>query len=399
MILGGGQRSRGTKVAEREYMPQLDSLRFFAVLAVLIAHEGQPQKFPWILGALPWGALGVRLFFVLSGFLITGILLGCRDLAEATSQNPLFFIRQFYFRRFLRIFPIYYLVLVAIFAVNLHPAREIWVWLLTYTSNIYIALHRQWIGSIGHFWTLAVEEQFYIFWPWMVLFAPRKWLVPMISFAMVLAPVYRFYAVTHDPTDFAVGEFTRDAFTFACLDSLAIGALLALISQCISRREMIQKLLNRLILPIGIISYLVLFLMHYYKVNSTAFFIFGDLSGTLIFCWLVSAASLGFSGIVGKLLECDFIIYFGKITYGIYIYHNLVPVLFSFIFRSFGAEYYKPGLLNFILSSTVALLIASLSWHLVERPINSLKRYFKYAPSRTVQPIYKEIELVPSSHG
>src|SRR5205823_10347779 len=100
-------------------------------------------------------ALGVRLFFVLSGFLITGILLDCRDLADARSQNPLFLMRQFYLRRCLRIFPIYYFVLAVVFAVNLHPAREIWIWLVTYTSNLYISLYGHWIGGLGHFWTLA----------------------------------------------------------------------------------------------------------------------------------------------------------------------------------------------------------------------------------------------------
>src|SRR5437867_2018352 len=98
-------------MASRQYMPQLDALRFFAVLGVLITHNWGDQNLPWIFGALSLGALGVRLFFVLSGFLITGILLDCRSLAEATSENTSFFIRQFYLRRFLRIFPLYYLML------------------------------------------------------------------------------------------------------------------------------------------------------------------------------------------------------------------------------------------------------------------------------------------------
>src|SRR5437867_12025886 len=102
------------KTAEQRYMPQLDSLRFFAVLGVLVTHYAQPQHFPWILGTLEWGDLGVRLFFVLSGFLITGILLGCRELADATPQSVFLLIRQFYCRRFLRIFPVYYLVLAVV---------------------------------------------------------------------------------------------------------------------------------------------------------------------------------------------------------------------------------------------------------------------------------------------
>jgi peptidoglycan/LPS O-acetylase OafA/YrhL len=275
-------------------------------------------------------------------------------------------------------------VLAVVFAVNLHPAREIWIWLVTYTSNIYISLYGRWIGSVGHFWTLAVEEQFYIFWPWLVLFAPRKWLIPILSFAIVLAPLYRFLAVTIFPADFATGSWTKGTFTFSCLDSLAAGALLAVIPESISRREMIPKFFNRLILPVGAISFIVVFLLYHYKIYPIAYYIFNDFFCTMIFCWLVSSASRGFEGIVGRLLEFDLLIYFGKITYGIYIYHNFVPGLLSPILRQFGTEYSKTSLLHFILSIVVTLLIASLSWHLIEQPINNLKRYFKYSLRHTI---------------
>lgn len=384
-----GQPSRGIRAAEQQYMPQLDSLRFFAVLGVLIAHDAEPQQFPWIWSTFPWGALGVRLFFVLSGFLITGILLDCRDLADARSQNPLFLMRQFYLRRCLRIFPIYYLVLSVVFAVNLHPARDIWIWLVTYTSNIYISLHGHWIGALGHFWTLAVEEQFYIFWPWLVLFAPRKWLIPVLSFSIVLAPLYRFYAVIIFPADFANGVLAKGTSTFSCLDSLGAGALLAVISQSISGREKIPKFLNRLILPTGATLFMVVFLLHHYKINSTAYYIFANLFSTMIFCWLVSSASRGFNGIVGNLLEFNLLVYLGKITYGIYLYHNFVPKLLSVTFE---IEYNK-SLLHFILAVVVTLGIASLSWHLIEQPINNLKRYFKYNPRLTVHSTDKQVEL------
>jgi peptidoglycan/LPS O-acetylase OafA/YrhL len=388
-----GQRSKGSSSAEREYMPQLDSLRFFAVLAVLIAHDAQPERLPWIFGALPWGALGVRLFFVLSGFLITGILLDCRDLADATSQNRLVFIQRFYIRRFLRIFPIYYLVLAVVLAVNLYPAREIWIWLVTYTSNIYISVYGRWIGSLGHFWTLAVEEQFYIFWPWLVLFAPRKWLIPTLSLAIVLAPLYRFFAVTVFPADFFAGNWTKATFTFSCLDSLAGGSLLAVLSQSISGREMIPRVLNRLALPMGSLAFLAVFGLYYYKIEATAYYILSDLFCTLVFCWLVSTASRGFKGVLGRLLEFNLLTYLGKITYGIYVYHNFVPGLLSPILKQFGTEYRTTSLLHFMLALVVTLAMASLSWSLIEQPINNLKRHFKYRAGRTIHSTEKEIEL------
>jgi peptidoglycan/LPS O-acetylase OafA/YrhL len=366
-------------------MPQLDTLRFFAVLGVLITHNWGDQNLPWIFGALSPGTLGVHLFFVLSGFLITGILLDCRSIADATSQNPLFFIRQFYLRRFLRIFPIYYLMIATAVAVNLPPARDIWIWLVTYTSNIYISLHRHWIGHVGHFWTLAVEEQFYIVWPWLMLCVPRKWLVPMASLTIVLAPLYRVFAITNFPNDIASGLFTTFTFTFARLDSLGSGAILALVARSGFKREIIQKYLNRFILPIGAISFAALFSLHYYDISSAPVFICGDILLAMMLCWLVNSASQGFKGILGNLLEFKPFVYLGKISYGIYVYHSFVPLLLVLIFEQCGIDYHKTGLLNFVLLSLVTFGIASLSWHLFELPINDLKRYFEYSPRPTVE--------------
>src|SRR5215207_8678629 len=122
-------------------MPQLDALRFFAVLGVLISHFWTPQELPWLFADIDLGWLGVRLFFVLSGFLITGILLDARSLTETTSLTPVYLIGQFYIRRFLRIFPIYYLVIAIALMFNVMPGRELWGWLVSYTSNIYITVH------------------------------------------------------------------------------------------------------------------------------------------------------------------------------------------------------------------------------------------------------------------
>ena len=113
------------------YMIQLDALRCFAVLGVLITHFWQPDPIPGPLGQIDLGFVGVRLFFVLSGFLITGILLNNRERARSVGLNPLVVLRQFYARRFLRIFPIYYLVVFLGLALDIPRAREIWPWLFS----------------------------------------------------------------------------------------------------------------------------------------------------------------------------------------------------------------------------------------------------------------------------
>jgi peptidoglycan/LPS O-acetylase OafA/YrhL len=371
-------------ITNQTYFPQLDALRFFAVLGVMVAHNWHPRRLPWLFGDLDWAGLGVRLFFVLSGFLITGILLDCRKMAETGSQSPLFFVRQFYARRFLRIFPIYYLVILIAFLVNLPPTREILVWLVTYTSNIYITMFNTWIGRLGHFWTLAVEEQFYLIWPWLVLFAPKKSLVPAMLIAVLIAPVYRYFAYFAYPFDIGAMDFKASTLTPGSLDSLGIGSMLALLWHSNLRKETLQKYLTILILPTGIVFYVFTLVLYHYRIKPVVFFTFGDLAAALIFAWLVSAASLGFKGLTGKFLEFRPLIYLGKITYGIYVYHYLVPLILIPIFNGLGVSYRVPSLTNFILSGFLSIIIASVSWHFFELPINNLKRHFQYAPKRIV---------------
>jgi peptidoglycan/LPS O-acetylase OafA/YrhL len=365
----------------QRYMPQLDGLRFFAVLGVMVLHAWSPRELPWSHAlAFEWGRLGVRLFFVLSGFLITGILLDCRVLAEQTSSKPLSLIRQFYVRRFLRIFPIYYLVIFVTLASNLPPARDVWIWFVTYTTNIHITLFDTWDGPFGHFWTLAVEEQFYLVWPWLVLFAPRKWLIPVTGVAIVLAPTYRFYAYHAFPFDVAAMDFKAGTLTLGSMDALGAGALLAMLTRSGIRSDTLQKLLRWLILPTGLVLYVLVLGLYQYGIP-LAFFTLADLTSAMIFVWLVSGAALGFAGAAGRLLEVRPLLYLGKISYGLYVYHNFAPLVLGPTLRQLGIVYPVPGFTNFLFSSALTVIVAMLSWHFFELPINNLKRRFEYAPT------------------
>lgn len=371
---------------QRSYMPQLDALRFFAVLGVMVAHNLHPGRLPWLLGDLDWAHLGVRLFFVLSGFLITGILLNCREVKEKdSSRSSWFYFRQFYARRILRIFPIYYIVLGIVFIFDIPPAREIWMWLVTYTTNIYITLTNSWVGRVGHFWTLAVEEQFYLVWPWLVLFLPKRRLVPLILFLIFLAPAYRFYAYQNFSFDIGVQDFKAATFTLSNLDCLGMGALLAIFRRMDISKETLQKYLSRIFLPASLLFYITTLVLYHYRIKPSVFFVFSDLAVAMILVWLVNSASHGFKGVAGKVLEFPPFIYLGKISYGIYVYHYFMPLILTPIFNALGIPYQIPGVLNFFISSLLTIIIASLSWYFIELPINNLKRHFQYLPEPAIQ--------------
>jgi peptidoglycan/LPS O-acetylase OafA/YrhL len=378
---------------EHGYMPQLDALRFFAVMGVIIVHNWQPSADTLIVGQVDWGNLGVKLFFVLSGFLITGILIGGRELGMQDPARRLFFIRQFYIRRFLRIFPVYYAVLIALIVVGVGGVRQIWPWLFTYTTNIYVWHHLAFPYAVPHFWTLAVEEQFYLVWPWAMLFLPRRWLVPFLLTLCCLGPAWRLYASFH----YTAG--TRNealVFTIGIIDFLAIGAVLALAAHARRSREQLRRALTRVVLPVGAVLYVSLFWVGR-SVDHHAPLALEDTGAALVFCWLIGSASRGFAGPFGRLLEWRPVVYLGKISYGIYIFHYLVPLGFDAAATPFGDEYENSACVNFIATSLVTYGVAALSWHTLERPVNGLKRHFRYESAADGPP--QEPVMTPSTQA
>jgi len=381
---------------ERGHIPQLDALRFFAILGVLVTHEWYPDPLPWIFRDLDPGHMGVRLFFVLSGFLITGILLRCRRRAEELGYRRPALIRRFYARRFLRIYPLYYVVLAAIIIVGIEPTRQLWPWLASYTTNIYISVHHQWIGDAGIFWTLAVEEQFYLVWPLLVLFVPRRWLIPVLVGMISLASVYRLWASIHVPEDLTLGGYTSGTFTLAVFDSLGVGALLAILSDMDSTRLRLRRWLNRIALPVGGVGVLLLITIAYYH-GETANFVLGETFLALVLAWVVGTASRGFNGSVGRLLEWRPIAYLGKVSYGIYVFHAFVPVFLVWLGHRLGFEFTgQPRLLNFVMVTLTTFAVAAVSWQLFERPINDLKRHFPYRDERRPALAPASAELSPA---
>lgn len=355
------------------YRPQLDAIRTFAVGAVMLQHFVGISNLPWLMKTLPWGHLGVSLFFVLSGFLITGILIRSRDAVQASKQSAAFAARQFYVRRFLRIFPLYYFIIGVGLVVAIPPVREIWNWLITYAMNIFVSIKGDENFLYSNFWSLAVEEQFYIVWPWFVLFAPRKWLLPLTLLMISCGPVWRLYAFIHGFNFVAIYKLTP-----ACLDSLGVGALLAQAHHSRISKAAIRRWMNRFILPIGIFVSFCLWAFVYFEINWSFNIVLFDLSIALVFCWLISSASLGFTGAPGRFMELSPLIYCGKISYGMYVYHQFTPPILAFSFARLGLAYNQHGWLSLVLGSAFTVAISSLSWYALEQPFNNLKRYFDY---------------------
>jgi peptidoglycan/LPS O-acetylase OafA/YrhL len=228
--------TRHTQAENRVFYPALDGLRAVAFLMVFLQHYY----------FLPWGWTGVNVFFVLSGFLITGILFDTRD--------DLHRARNFYVRRTLRIFPLYYGIMLVLLLLNpVFHWRWNWYWTawplylgnflrfispsaLVWESPLFVAADA-WLKSqahhtvlyFGHFWSLCVEEQFYLMWPWVVFWTrKRRTLLWICGCAVVVVPLLRVWAQASSPDWMLQGELLYRVTPFQ-LDSLLLGGLVALL--------------------------------------------------------------------------------------------------------------------------------------------------------------------------
>jgi peptidoglycan/LPS O-acetylase OafA/YrhL len=348
----------------REHMPQLDSLRTFAVGAILL-HHWVPDRFR----SLPLGS-GVHLFFVLSGFLITGLLLDARVQYETNQQSGIWYtLRAFYARRFLRIFPLYYAALGVATYFDVAGLQQTWPWHAAYLSNYHILLRNEWIGLVGHFWTLAVEEQFYLFWPMVVLGLPRRHLPVAFVVTIVGAVLFRLVGAVFFPH-----RLMWDLATPGYLDSFALGALFAF-----HRRwpGAILSVLRSRRLAAALIALCVgLFIARKYVLPVGPGTSLDPLFLSVAFALLVHLAAEGITGPVGWVLDRPLLRYLGKISYGIYVIHNFAPIPVFAASAGFPLLSSRPAKLLAMGVFTVGL--SMLSWHLYESRINALKRHFPY---------------------
>jgi peptidoglycan/LPS O-acetylase OafA/YrhL len=203
------------------YFKQLDSLRFFAVSLVLIAHWA--HGLPYV-ERLRFSSIGVDLFFVISGFLIS---LQLYDFKSALENQRVTFgktLKVFYVRRILRIFPLYYFIIFVSSVFNTGEIRDALLWNIAYLSNFYFIKMNHWASTFSHFWSLSVEEHFYLVWPFVVLLTNRKNLPYVFIGVSLLAVLFRYisFSQTHD-------LFVVNIHTVSCLDLFMIGGALAYI--------------------------------------------------------------------------------------------------------------------------------------------------------------------------
>jgi peptidoglycan/LPS O-acetylase OafA/YrhL len=349
-----------------EYFKHLDGVRTIAVLMVVVHH--------WYKGSFHYlhygGAMGVGLFFVLSGFLITNILLKQQLAFQSGNwKTKLLILKVFYIRRTLRIFPIYYLYVLVLVIFGVGQAREIWPWLFGYAYNFLLFFTNNWFsGEVEHLWSLAIEEQYYLVWPALLLFCPPKWNLHLVVIFIGSAIITKGLLYLNEPAS----QFSK--FPVCQFDGFGFGSLLALAWQ------------RKIKIPYPAFFFCFFWgLSFFMKWNVLHFHGKSFLGQTLPFyfigcAFLIYMAAKGIEGPFSYFFNNSIVIFLGKISYGLYLYHLFVPGAIYSIFKYFHIQFFPSPFMWFIYSS-VTLGICLFSWFRIELPINRWKDKFKYIPS------------------
>jgi peptidoglycan/LPS O-acetylase OafA/YrhL len=375
-----------TKPQPLGHLLQLDGVRFVAVALVLFDHWMAERVF------LPLGSLGVTIFFVLSGFLISRILLAGRDkLNEPGKGGAGTYFKTFYARRTIRIFPIYYITLIILFVLNETPVRETFGWLALYASNLYIATKQTWMGTVDHLWSLAVEEQVYLFMPLLLFLLPKRW-VPLTALLMLVGSVGLRYGLMRTGQPWFIGYVLMPT----CLDAFGLGLLMAYL--WLYQRTWFERLFsNSAGVVLGILLFIGCIVGQRWLTAATGAtdphnifsHVWERLAASILGFFLIGRAIVGFKGPAKWVLENPASQYLGQISYGIYLFHNFVFNVYHTPATHFVPRLWRklvswmPFLdttyaFQFAYFAAITITLASISWYLIEKPINRLKDKFAY---------------------
>jgi len=373
------------------HLPALDGVRGLAILWVLllhfVAHTAATNRFEagldWLLS---YGFLGVDLFFVLSGFLITGILYD--------SSRDRHFFRNFYMRRVLRIFPLYYGVLAVMFlALPLVPAlqtaelarlreHQAWAWL--YAVNVYLAIHGAWVLSyVEHFWSLAVEEHFYLVWPlvvWLLAARPHRLMTAALAVGG-LSLLARIVASTLGVTPVALTVLTPFQ-----LDALCLGGFFAVLI----RQPGGERAARRAVLPMAsAVAILLAFQFGLHRFTDLGLSVMRPLRlglfRVLFAALLLEALFAPAASLFGRVFRSGPMRALGRYSYGLYVYHHFLSSYFVrhrtefALARALGSHTLAVAV-QATAGMALSMVVAWLSYELFEKHFLHLKRFW---PSRT----------------
>ncbi|KAB7894917.1 acyltransferase family protein [Rouxiella sp. S1S-2] len=346
-----------------QHIRALDGVRGIAVLIVMFFHLEIPGF------SLGWA--GVPLFFCLSGFLITGILL------EQKKRPFKEYLGSFLYNRLLRIFPLFYAYLLInyLYLKATGHSSDGYLWFVLYLQNIYIGLTGTTPGFVIQTWSLAAEEQFYWLWPLVIFFLKEKTMVK-VFIVFIIFSVWARSFIYHASGD---NPYMFNATVLSCTDGLILGALFAKIKD---HKHAASVAVGLLVAGIAV---------SYYAIVTTGFDAFWLPSGWVGKCgYLATSLAMVFSALIffvykwdkeatvnplKQVLKSRFLVYTGKISYGLYMWHLACFYAITLIFKKLGMG--NHNLMYYALAMLAAYVVSTLSFYLFEVHFLKLKKKSK----------------------
>ncbi len=373
------------------YVKSLDGLRAVAVLLVMLFHF---RIYDFGSAGIGVGWIGVQLFFVLSGYLITQILL------EEKKKSLGFYLKKFYWRRALRIFPLYFGYLFAISAVFFITDKPYFLgdklpFLYSYTFN-FTRLFPDWKHSplYTHLWSLSVEEQFYLFWPFFIYFLSRRNLKIGVITILLFIPVFRYFlgqylVYSSQLTPEAIGEAIY-WFTFSHIDAFAIGGAIPIFDMKHTVKKPTLLLISSFLILIlfGLFNALSIIPQDvHFEISSLGFPIGG--MQNMQHVWSYSLLNISFAALILWLLKHQnqkniltnpLLVSIGKVSYGMYLFHWIILSVFSKAVERL--PWTVNSLLLFIVFFLIVYGVSWCSYQLYEKRFLRLKdRIYNEKPS------------------
>ena len=377
-----GELERTRNSTARFYHPELDELRFFAFLMVFLHHAFPHDPTFWtklgvplflarvVAGVGATGAFGVSLFFVLSSYLITELLLREKDLCGTLD------VRSFYIRRILRIWPLYFgflglAVALQWFVPGQHVTLRAGLWFSLLAGNWYIVFHGFPSSVIFPMWSVSIEEQFYITWPAVVRRASENAMLFCAGGLLAVATAARLYLGLHHAWESVIW-----CNTFVQLDPIALGILMAVLLK--GEVPQFSRLARAAMLAAGITGL---------ALGSMYFGIKDDPLTTMRIVLGYPSVAIGGALVLLSVLRqggkkrSAALVYLGRISYGLYVFHILGLLISDYAVRDQTASLWRYGLrVGVALVATIAMAAVSYRW--LETPFLSLKQRFTHVLSR-----------------
>ena len=345
------------------FIPQMNSLRAIAVLFVIISHYYPATKF------LSFGETGVDIFFYLSGFLITSLMLRDKERIEEGALTRSKAIGHFYMRRALRIFPLYYLVILVLYAVAAKTGtglKENILYFILYVPNMYFYHFRSWDGILSHLWSLGVEEQYYLIWPFIFFFSRGK----SARFILILMIITSFFIKLY--MSLTSDDLFYNILTVNCIYKFGLGASVIFVADGLG--DNFKKHISRHT------SLLFLFILAYIAVSVYPFtlaWIVKDLAVFYFFVYTLIISLKIKEGIAYTALSNKILIYLGTISYGLYVFHLIVPWLVTnFLNKIHLLDAIEKGMFFPLICFATTVGLAHISYYYYEQFFLKLKTKF-----------------------